>query len=275
MDEGTGRSRRMTKRTVVVTGLALTGLVASAVPALAHASFPGYPTFGFAPNPTGGTGEEGSTPPYAANTVVTMATRVPYESPPPFNGSDNTTVDVQVIVPAGWTSPTCGAAKTQVKDPSTNNTNQPGTDVPGWTCQITTAGANQVVHWSGPQVQSPATAADSAQFFLFTVTTPMPEVQTTYNGTAGTEGFIVDQTYAGGEIEHWIPNEAYTGNPPEGSVTTVAAGLARTVAAFDPSTTTTTTTSTSTTSTSTSTTSTTTAPPRAAQAVVTSPRFTG
>ena len=272
----TDAPRRATRRTVAVAGLAFAGLVATAVPAWAHASFPGYAAFGFAPNTSGGTGAEGSTPPYVANTAVTVYARIPYEMTEPYNGSDNTTVDVKIIVPAGWTSPACGAAKTQIKDASTNNTNQPGADVAGWSCSITTAGANQVIHWSGPQVQSPATAADSAQFFVFTITTPMPTVQTTYDGTNGTQGFIVDQTYAGGEIEHWIPNEAFPGTPPQGSQTTVAAGLARTVAAFDPSTTSTTTSTTSTTSTTLAPTTTTTATSgTAAKAVVTSPQFTG
>ena len=97
---------------------------------------------------------------------------------------------------------------------------------------MSTASGRSVLHWSGPQVAAPKTYVDSAQWFVYRVTTPSPAVQTTYNGAAGsgTEGFIVDQRYASGTTEHWIPNAAFVGNPPAGSTTTVASGLARTVA---------------------------------------------
>jgi hypothetical protein len=213
--------------------LAVMAILATAVPAFGHASFPGYSAFGFAPNTSGGTGLPGSTPPYAANTEVTIHTRVPFEQTEPHNGSDDTTVDVEVIVPDGWTGAECGAARKQINDDTTNFTNQPGDAVAGWTCAITSEDDHEVLHWSGPQVVSPATAADSAQFFTFSVTTPSPVEQTTYNGAAGsgTEGFIVDQEYASGEIKYWIPHADFPGSPPIGAESVVAGGLARTVAA--------------------------------------------
>jgi hypothetical protein len=213
--------------------LVLTAMVATALPAFGHASFPAATGFGFQPNTLGGTGAPGVTPPYPAGTTQTVYTRVPFEQTEPHNGSDDTTVDVSVVVPDGWTSPTCGAARKQINDLSTNNTNQPGATVTGWSCEVLTSGDNDVIHWSGPQVASPATAADSAQFFVFTVMTPSPAQQTTYNGLLGTEGFIVDQEYASGEIKHWIPDASFTGDPPLGSETIVAPGLARTVASVD------------------------------------------
>jgi hypothetical protein len=116
-----------------------------------------------------------------------------------------------------------------VNNSSTNNTNQPGSEHPDWDCELMQVGGHDVVHFWGPQVQAPETSLDSAQWFSFIVRTPSPAVQTTYNGTNGTEGYIVDQTYASGAIEHWIPDAAYVGDPPPGSNTIVAGGLARTV----------------------------------------------
>jgi hypothetical protein len=205
-------------------------IVASEPPASGHASISAAATFGFAPNPAGGTGALGSTPPYAPNAFTTIYLRAPFEQTVLFNGSADTTVDVRAVVPAGWTNPSCGPAKVQINNASTNNTNQPGADVPGWTCDILTVGPNSVVHWSGPQVVAPANASDSAQFFVFSVTTPAPATQTTYDGTNGTEGFIVDQRYASGETVHWIPNAAFPGTPPVGAESEVATGLVRTVA---------------------------------------------
>ncbi len=262
----THRSARLIgRRGVVVGGLALAGITVAAVPAFAHASFPGYAAFGFAPNTSGGTGAEGSTPPYAANTTVTAYVRAAGEQSADYNGNPDTTVEVRAVVPAGWTNPTCGQALLQVKDGSTNNTNQPGAAVAGWSCEIITSEGHQVVRWWGPQVQAPGTQADGAQFFSFSVTTPSPSVQTTYNGADGTEGFIVDQIYASGAISHWIPSEGYAGSPPPGSETMVASGLARTVAAFDPTTT----------STVAPTTTVPDAGVQAAGAVAVSPAFTG
>jgi hypothetical protein len=198
--------------------------------ASAHASIPTSPTFAFAPNTAGGTGALNSTPPYAPNAFTTITVRVPFEQTTLFNGSVDTTVDVRIVVPAGWTNPMCGPAKTQINNASTNNTNQPGSDVPGWSCAILDEAGHKVLHWSGPQVIAPANEADSAQFFVFSVTTPAPATQTTYDGTNGTEGFIVDQKYASGETVHWIPNAAFPGTPPAGATTEVATGLVRTVA---------------------------------------------
>lgn len=229
-----GRSirRARARRIVVGTAAAVTVAAASALPALAHPGFSAAAGFGFAPNTSGGTGAVGSTPPYAPGTTQTLHLRVPFEQTEPFNGSDDTTVDVQVVVPNGWTNPVCGDQRTNQNNAGTNNTNQPNTVVSGWTCAVETANARKVLHWHGPQVQAPATAADSAVWFTFQVTTPSPLAQTTYNGVGfGIEGFIVDQQYASGETEHWIPNAAFPGNPPAGSTTTVAGGLARTVAA--------------------------------------------
>jgi hypothetical protein len=207
----------------------LAALLCTALPASGHASIPSSAAFGFLPNTAGGTGAPGSTPPYVPGSTVTIALRVPFEQTQPFNGSDDTTVDIKATVPAGWTNATCGPAKAQVNNASTNNTNQPAADVAGWTCAVDVAGTHQVLHWSGPQVAAPATASSSVQFVLFDVTVPTPAVQTTYNGKNGTEGFIVDQTYASGHAVHWIPDAAFPGTAPTGAESSVATGLARTV----------------------------------------------
>lgn len=258
--------RRWGRRSVTITGLALAGIVCSALPALAHASFPASAGFGFAPNTMGGTGVDGATPPYPANSTQTVFARVAFEKAdePLENDDDDTTNDVKVVVPAGWTNPVCGPAKKNFRDVvATNDTNQPGADVPGWTCEITTdAAGHQVIHWS---TATPATVgADSAQFFVFNITTPSPFVQTTYNSTAGNEGFVIDQAYVGGDIVHWVPSTDMPSVPPPDSITEIAANLARTVAAGPPEETTTTTTTTPT------------APPAAvAAAVAARPTFTG
>ena len=221
---------RSARRALVVAAVAVAAVGAGAVPASGHASIPTAATFGFAPNTAGGTGALGSTPPYAPNAFTTIYLRVPFEQTVLFQGSADTTVDVKAIVPAGWTNPTCGPAKVQINAAATNNTNQPGADVAGWSCEILDVAGHKVVHWSGPQVVAPANESDSAQFFVFSVTTPAPATQTTYDGTNGTEGFIVDQTYASGAAVHWIPNAAFPGTPPVGAESEVATGLARTVA---------------------------------------------
>ncbi len=238
---GHGVDGARTATRLKVGGLVVGLVLAVAAPAFGHASFGAAASFGFSPNTAGGTGAVGSTPPYGANTTPTLYLRVPFEQTDLFNGSDDTTVDVKAIIPAGWTNATCGAAKTNKNDATTNNTNQPNAVVGTWTCAVETAAGHTVLHWTGPQVVAPATALDSAQWFQFTVTTPSPAVQTTYNGINGTEGFIVEQTYASGELVRWIPDAAVTG----GGV--VAGGLARTVAAGAPVTTTTTTSTTTTT----------------------------
>jgi len=211
--------------------LAVAVVVALAVPAWAHAEFPTAPSFGYQPNTAGGTGELGSTPPYAPNSTPTLYLRVPFEQTVPYHGADDTTVDVKVYVPAGWTNPACGAARTLVNNASTKNTDQPGATVAHWTCDVLTVNGQPVLHWSGPQVVPPQTANNSAQFFVFKVTTPAPAVHTTYDGTHGTSGFIVDQIYASGHTQHWIPSPGYRGTPPAGSTTEVSDELARTVGA--------------------------------------------
>jgi len=198
-------------------------LIASATPASAHVSFSSAPTFGFAPNTSGGTGLNGTAPPYVPGSTQKVFLRAPNEETNQVNGSDNTTVDVQITVPAGFTDPVCGQARKNLKDDTTNQTNQPGAVVSGWSCAIETVAAHSVLHFSGPQVVAPVGIADSAQYFSFDITVPAPATQTTYNGLNGTEGFIVDQMYAGNEMVHWIPSGTDSGN------TKVAAGLARTV----------------------------------------------
>jgi hypothetical protein len=207
----------------------LAALMCTALPASGHASIPSSVAFGFLPNTAGGTGAPGTTPPYVPGSTVTIALRVPFEQTVQHLGSDDTTVDIKAIVPAGWTNATCGDAKTQVNNAGTNNTNQPGDTVAGWTCEVLDVNSHQVLHWSGPQVVAPATASSSVQFVLFDVTVPTPAAQTTYNGTNGTEGFIVDQVYASGEAVHWIPDAAFPGTVPVGAESVVATGLIRTV----------------------------------------------
>ena len=208
---------------------AVVALACSTLQASAHASVPSSAALAFAPNPSGGTGAPGAAPPYVPGSYVTIALRVPFEQTVLFNGSDDTTVDLKVVVPNGWTNPSCGAAKTQINNASTNSTNQPGTDVLGWTCEVVDAAGHRVVHWSGPQIKAPLNASDSVQFVILNVTVPSPAVQTTYNGKNGTEGFIVDQQYASGRVVHWIPDAAFPGTPPVGAESVVASGLARTV----------------------------------------------
>ena len=230
----TTRSRRAPRwraRLALTGTIAVAGALTSAIPSWGHASFPTAAAFGFLPNQAGGTGAPGAAPPYVPGEYVTITARVPFEQKVPFNGADDTTVDIKVIVPAGWTNPSCGPARAQVNDASTNNTNQPGREVLGWTCEVVTELAHQVIHWSGPQVKAPKTAADSAQFFTFSVTAPIPATQTTYNGKNGTEGFIVDQVYPSGRVVRWVPDASFTGTPPVGAEVEVATGLARTVGA--------------------------------------------
>jgi hypothetical protein len=222
------------RRRGAVAGVAFVGVMSSALPAFAHASFPASAALGFAPNPAGGTGAAGTTSPYAANTAVTIWARVPYEQTEPANGATDTTVDVKIIVPDGWTNASCGAAVTAKVDATTLGTPQPGTAVTGWSCEILTVNNRKVLHYHGPQVGPTQSEADSAQFFSVPVTTPSPTAQTTYNGVkdSGTEGFIIDQVYASGETEHWIPSADFVGTLPPGVTTgTVASGLVRTVAA--------------------------------------------
>ena len=226
----TATRRRAILRASTLAAVVIATLLSSQPSASAHPSIPAAPTSGFAPNIAGGSGALGTTPPYAPNAFTTIYLRVPFEQTVPFNGSPDTTVDVRVVVPAGWTNPMCGPAKLQINNASTNNTNQPGPDAPGWSCQPIDEAGRKVLHWSGPQIVAPSGSTESAQFFVFSVTTPAPTAQTTYDGTNGTEGFIVDQRYASGETVHWIPNAAFPGTAPVGATTEVATGLVRTVA---------------------------------------------
>lgn len=215
------RGRRIAAGIALTTGTVL----ATALPAAAHASFPAYAGFSNQPNPTGSVAS-----PYAPGTRYTLVVRAAVETTSPHNGSDDTNVRVAINVPTGWTDPACGSALLQVNNAGTGNTNQPGTALSSWSCSVITVGSNKVVRFTGPQVVAPATKADSAQFFSFTVTTPTPSEKTSYSGANGTEGFIVDQTYASGANSHWYPNAAYQGTAPVGTTRSeLATGLVRTV----------------------------------------------
>jgi Tol biopolymer transport system component len=223
VNNGTQAHRRR-RRAITVIGLGIATVVAFATPALAHPSFPsGGP--GFAPNPQGGTGAGTQPPPYAPGSTNTLNLRVPFERDGVIvNGAADTTVDLKATVPSGWTNPACGAASTSVGN------SQVGTVVPGWTCAVETAAdGHQVLHWSGPQISPTQTAADSAQFFPFTVTVPAPATQTSYGANGGPEGFVVVQQYADPtDTAIWkCPNDPRP-------ATDVATGLVRTVAGTTP-----------------------------------------
>jgi hypothetical protein len=211
------------RRAVTVIGLVFATVVALALPAFAHPVFsndaPGFP------NPFGGTGAGGQTPPYAAGSRPTLNMFLPFEQEGViFNGAENTTVDVQVSLPSDWTNPACGAASTL----ASTGYRQLGTGVSNWTCGIETAGARRILHWSGPQVSPSKTDVDSAQFFTFQVTVPSPPVQISYGAAGGPEGIHVKQTYANGYISLWKPpNSTQPGE--------VANGIVRTVASAPPS----------------------------------------
>ncbi|MGH3771572.1 MAG: hypothetical protein ACRDRW_09285 [Pseudonocardiaceae bacterium] len=223
MNKATQSQRRWRRRAITVIGLGIATAAAVAVPALAHPSFPsGGP--GFAPNPAGGTGAGTQPPPYAPGSTNTLNLRVPFERDGVvFHGAVNTTVDIKAIVPSGWTAPACGAASTSV------GASQVGTPVPGWACALETAlDGHKVLHWSGPQASPTQTAADSAQFFTFTVTVPSPANQTSYGANGGPEGFFVTQVYADGDTSIYkSPNDPRPASD-------VAAGLVRTVAGTSP-----------------------------------------
>ena len=217
--------RRLRRRLAMTIAVAAGAMLTSALPAAAHASFPAYAGFALQPNPTGSVAA-----PYAPGTRTTLVVRAAVETTSPYAGSDDTNVRVTISVPTGWTDPMCGSALLQVNDATTVFTNQPGAPVGTWSCQVVTVGANRVIRFTGPQVVAPATRADSAQFFSFIVTTPTPSVKTSYSGADGTEGFIVDQTYASGANSHWYPNAAYQGSAPVGTTKNeLATGLVRTV----------------------------------------------
>ncbi len=227
------RTLRARRRSLVITAILVTAILGSAVvalspPAGAAASFPAAASLGFAPNPSGGDGSPGSTSPYVPGTVQPLNLAVPVVPRPPFNGADDTNIDVKVFLPDEFTNATCGTAKKLVHDAG-SGTDQPGAAVAGWTCAVETGSGHAVVHFAGPQVVSPATAADSAQYFSFSLTVPSPSDVTTYDGTLGHGGFIVDQKHASSKTYHWIPSDDYIGDQPPDSTTIVAAGLSRSV----------------------------------------------
>ena len=230
-------------RAAVAVAAAATAVVTFSTAAGAHAGFKAYSAFGFAPNPTGGSNAasgDQATAPYAPGATVTMSMRAAVEVPTgqTWDPALYSNVRMDIIVPTGWSNPTCGTANLQVNDVSTSSTNQPGATVAGWTCVLTTDGAgHQLLRYTGPAVQQGGLQTDAAQYFIFTVTTPSPTVQTTY-GVGGTEGFIADQYYADNNVSHWYPSTDYVGTyPAGGQPTTPAAGLLRTVAAVTPTTT--------------------------------------
>lgn len=212
-----GARRCWWRRAITVIGL-VAAVVSFAVPALAHPVFSNDPP-GF-PNPDGGTGAANQTPPYAAGSRPTLKMFLPFEQEGVvFNGAENTTVDVQVTVPAGWTSPACGAASTLAP----TGYRQVGTVVARWACAIETVSGHQVLHWTGPQVSPVHTNADSAQFFTFQLTVPSPAVVTSYGAVGGPEGFYVKQVYADGFNSLWrTPNSTLPGEVANGIVRTVS-----------------------------------------------------
>ncbi len=222
MNNDTGPQRRWLRRAVTAIGLGVATVVAFAAPALAHPVFSNDPP-GF-PNANGGTGAANQTPPYAAGSRPTLNMFLPFEQDGViFNGAENTTVDVQVTIPAGWTNPACGAASTS---PSVGY-RQVGTVVAHWACIIETVSGHQVLHWAGPQISPSQTNADSAQFFTFPVTVPSPATQTSYGATGGPEGFYVKQVYANGATSLWrTPNSTQPGEVANGIVRTVSSSSA-------------------------------------------------
>ncbi len=106
MDNGIGARRRWRRRAGAVICLGVATIAAVAAPALAHPVFSNDPP-GF-PNPQGSAAN-----PYPTGSRPTVNMFLPFEQEGVvFNGAENTTVDVKVTIPAGWTSPACGAAST-------------------------------------------------------------------------------------------------------------------------------------------------------------------
>lgn len=207
---------------ITVIGLAVATVIILAVPAWAHPVFsndePGFP------NPMGGTGGPGQTPPYPAGARPTLNMFLPFEQDGVvFHGAENTTVDVRVTVPAAWANPVCGPARTS---PAVGY-RQMGTVVTGWSCVVETVSGHQVLHWTGPQVSPAQTHDDSAQFFAFQATMPSPATITSYGALGGPEGIHVKQVYANGATSLWTPpNDPPAGETAPGIVRTVAAATA-------------------------------------------------
>jgi hypothetical protein len=188
----------------MVAAAAACAFVAAATPAFAHASFPG------ATNPAGT-----ATNPYPAASQQTIKMNVPFEQDGvEFAGAENTTTDVKVTAPTGWTKAACGDVRKTGY----------GEIVSGWLCTVSTEGGRQVLHWTGAQVAAGRTSDDSAQYFTFLVTTPSPSAKTVYGASgASADGFRVVQKYADGATATWrTPNDV------DGEV---ANGLVRAVAA--------------------------------------------
>jgi hypothetical protein len=207
---------------ITVIGLTVATVMVLAVPAWAHPVFsndePGFP------NPMGGTGGPGQTPPYPAGTRPTLNMFLPFEQDGVvFHSAENTTVDVRVTIPPTWANPACGPARTS---PPVGY-RQLGTVVTGWNCAVETVSGHQVLHWTGPQVSPAQTHDDSAQFFTFQATMPSPATTTSYGAVGGPEGVHVKQVYANGASSLWTPPN----DPPAGEI---APGIVRTVAAANP-----------------------------------------
>ncbi|MGH3767543.1 MAG: hypothetical protein ACRDTX_20745 [Pseudonocardiaceae bacterium] len=228
LNNAAGARWRWRRRVVTVFGLGVATVVALAIPALAHPVFsndaPGFP------NPQGSTAN-----PYPLGSRPTMNMFLPFEQDGVvFNGADNTTVDVKVTVPAGWTNPACGAVHAS---PSSAGYRQVSALVAGWTCTVEPADSHQVLHWHGPQVSAPHTWEDSAQFFTFQVTVPSPATLTSYGLPGRPEGFYVEQLYAShtaatcattdNDCSLWrTPNSTRPGVVANGVVRTVAGSTA-------------------------------------------------
>ncbi len=199
-------TRRPTRsHAVAVTAGAAAILVATGVPAFGHASFPQ------ATNPVGTAAS-----PYPAGTQQTLKMAVPFEQDGVlFKGADNTTTDVKITAPSGWTKASCGEARK----------GDLSAVVSGWACTVSTEGGRQVLHWKGAQVAVGKTSEDSAQYFTFTMTTPSPGAATTYGATgSAANGFHVVQKYADGATSTWrTPNNTTAGELANGLMRSVAA----------------------------------------------------
>lgn len=196
-------ARRRRRRGAALMAAAAAACLAAAVPAFAHASFPG------ATNPTGTAAS-----PYPAGTQQTIKMNVPFEQDGvDFEGAANTTVDVKVTAPTGWTKAACGDVRTSGYVAL----------VGGWLCTVAEEGGRQVLHWTGAQIAPGKSSDDSAQYFAFLITTPTPTAKTSYGGAgSNADGFRVIQKYADGATATWrTPNDT-TGEVANGLVRAVA-----------------------------------------------------
>jgi hypothetical protein len=216
MASPTGSPPHRRQRVALIAGLTTTALAIGAVPAFAHATFPGATAPGSVASP------------YSPASTQMLNMYVPYEGEiftgGPNDGLPATTTDVKVTVPAGWTGPVCGDAKLAA------SISAPGDVVPGWTCSISTSGGHEVLHWTGPAVADPV---NSAEFFTFGVTAPSPATVTRYGAVPSTatppayatgEGFRALQHYANAKDVDWKTPDL--GGDATGLVRTVAAAAA-------------------------------------------------